>query len=57
MIILPEKLRGLVGQRMRQAYHADSALAAQALLEGLAAELDESHPGAAGSRAARRGPA
>ena len=24
---LPEKLRGLVGQRMRQAYHADSALA------------------------------
>ena len=24
---LPQKLRGLVGQRMRQAYHADSALA------------------------------
>ena len=46
---LPEKLRGLVGQRMRQAYHADSALAAQALLEGLAAELDKTHPGAAGS--------
>jgi len=46
---LPQKLRGLVGQRMRQAYHADSALAAQALLEGLAAELDKSHPGAAGS--------
>ena len=46
---LPEKLRGLVGQRMRQAYHADSALAAQALLEALATELDKTHPGAAGS--------
>ena len=46
---LPEKLRGLVGQRMRTAYHADSALAAQALLEGLAAELDKTHPGAAAS--------
>ena len=46
---LPEKLRGLVGQRMRSAYHADSALAAQALLEGLAAELDKTHPGAAAS--------
>jgi putative transposase len=46
---LPEKLRGLVGQRMRAAYHADSALAAQVLLEGLAAELDKTHPGAAAS--------
>jgi putative transposase len=46
---LPEKLRGLVGRRMRQAYHADSALAAHALLEALAAELDKTHPGAAGS--------
>lgn len=46
---LPQKLRGLAGQRMRQAYHADSALAAQALLEGLAAELDKTHPGAAAS--------
>jgi transposase-like protein len=46
---LPEKLRSLVGQRMRQAYHADSALAAQALLEKLAAELDKTHPGAAAS--------
>src|SRR6188472_3333042 len=46
---LPQKLRGLVGQRMRSAYHADSALAAQALLEGLAAELDKTHPGAAAS--------
>ena len=48
---LPEKLRGLAGQRMRQAYHADSALAAQALLERLAAELDKTHPGAAGQPA------
>ena len=46
---LPEKLRALVGQRMRTAYHADSTLAAQALLEGLAAELDKTHPGAAAS--------
>jgi len=46
---LPEKLRSLVGQRMRQAYHADSALHAQALLEALAAELDKTHPGAAAS--------
>ena len=46
---LPEKLRGLVGQRMRSAYHADSALAAQALLGALAAELDKTHPGAAAS--------
>ena len=34
---------------MRAAYHADSALEAQALLEALAAELDKTHPGAAGS--------
>ena len=46
---LPKKLRGPVGQRIRQAYHADSALAAQALLEALAAGLDKTHPGAAGS--------
>jgi putative transposase len=46
---LPQKLRGVVGRRMRQAYHADSALQAQALLEALAAELDKTHPGAAGS--------
>ena len=45
---LPEKLRGPVGKRMRQAYHADSALEAQALLEALAEELDKTHPGAAG---------
>jgi putative transposase len=46
---LPEKLRSVVGRRMRQAYHADSALAAQAQLEALAAELDKTHPGAAAS--------
>jgi transposase-like protein len=46
---LPEKLRGPVAKRMRAAYHADSALQAQALLEALAKELDKTHPGAAGS--------
>jgi putative transposase len=46
---LPEKMRGPVGRRMRQAYHANSALEAQALLEALAKELDKTHPGAAGS--------
>jgi len=46
---LPEKLRGLVGRRMRTAYHANSALEAQAQLEALARELDKTHPGAAGS--------
>jgi putative transposase len=46
---LPEKMRGPVERRMRAAYHADSALEAQALLEALAKELDKTHPGAAGS--------
>ena len=46
---LPDKMRGPVEKRMRQAYHADSALQAQALLEALAKELDKTHPGAAGS--------
>ena len=46
---LPEKLRSVVTSRMRQAYHAESALAAQAQLEALAAELDRTHPGAAAS--------
>jgi putative transposase len=46
---LPEKLRTVVERRMREAYHADSALTAQAALEALAAELDKSHPGAAAS--------
>jgi putative transposase len=34
---------------MRRAYHADSALAAEAELTALAAELDRTHPGAAAS--------
>ena len=46
---LPEKMRGPVGKRMREAYHAGSALEAEALLTALAKELDKTHPGAAGS--------
>ena len=46
---LPQRLRGPVEARMRDAYHADSALDAQSLLEVLARELDKTHPGAAGS--------
>ncbi len=42
-------MRGPVTKRMRAAYHADSALEAEALLEALAKELDKTHPGAAGS--------
>jgi hypothetical protein len=46
---LPDKLRSVVERRMRTAYHAQTALAAQAELEALAAELDKTHPGAAAS--------
>jgi putative transposase len=46
---LPEKLRSVVTARMRRAYHADSALAAEAELGLSAAELDRTHPGAAAS--------
>ena len=46
---LPEKLRSVVTARMRRAYHAESALAAEAELTALAAELDKTHPGAAAS--------
>ena len=46
---LPEKLRTVVERRMRAAYHAETALTAQAELEALAAELDKTHPGAAAS--------
>jgi putative transposase len=46
---LPQKLRQVVAARMRRAYHADSALAAEAELTALAAELDRTHPGAATS--------
>jgi putative transposase len=46
---LPEKLKSVVQRRMRDAYHAASALAAQAQLQALAGELDRTHPGAAAS--------
>jgi transposase-like protein len=46
---LPDKLRALVERRMREAYHADTALVAEAQLTALAAELDKTHPGAAAS--------
>ncbi len=46
---LPEKLRAVTERRMRQAYHAESALKAEGLLTALAAELDKTHPGAAAS--------
>jgi putative transposase len=46
---LPEKLRAIAERRMRQAYHAESALKAEGLLTELAAELDKTHPGAAAS--------
>ena len=46
---LPDHLAATVTKRMRQAYHADSALVAQAQLEALAKELDRTHPGAAAS--------
>jgi len=46
---LPQKMRQVVAARMRRAYHADSALAAEAELTTLANELDRTHPGAAAS--------
>ena len=46
---LPQRLGGPVERRMRSAYHARSALDAQAQLEALARELDKTHPGAAAS--------
>src|SRR5215210_5950215 len=46
---LPDKLRSVVSARMRRAYHAESALVAEAELTALAAELDRTHPGAAAS--------
>jgi transposase-like protein len=46
---LPERLRPVVAARMRRAYHADSALAAEADLTALATELDKTHPAAAAS--------
>ena len=46
---LPQRLRASVGRRMTGAYHADSALQAEAALQALAKELDRTHPGAAAS--------
>jgi transposase-like protein len=46
---LPDKLRSVVTARMRRAYHAESALVAEAELTTLAAELDKTYPGAAAS--------
>ena len=46
---LPKKLRSVVTKRMRAAYRAQTALAAQAQLQTLAGELDRTHPGAAAS--------
>jgi transposase-like protein len=46
---LPQRLRITVGRRMTDAYHAGSALEAEAALLALAAELDRTHPGAAAS--------
>jgi putative transposase len=46
---LPDKLRSVTGKRMRQAYHAESALKAEAELQALARELGKTHPGAAAS--------
>jgi putative transposase len=46
---LPQRLRSSVGCRMTDAYHAGSALEAEAALLALAKELDRTHPGAAAS--------
>jgi len=46
---LPQRLRSSVGHRMTDAYHAGSALEAEAALLALAKELDRTHPGAAAS--------
>ena len=46
---LPDKLRSVVGSRMRAAYAAGSELEAKAQLDALIRELDKTRPGAAGS--------
>jgi putative transposase len=46
---LPDRLRQVTQRRIRQAYHAASALQAEGQLAELAAELDKTHPGAAAS--------
>ena len=46
---LPQRMRPTVEARMRTAYHAGSALEAEAQLTALARELDKTHPSAAAS--------
>jgi transposase-like protein len=46
---VPQRMRPAVEARMRAAYHAGSALEAEAQLTALARELDKTHPGAAAS--------
>jgi len=46
---LPDRLASTVTSRMRAAYQAESALAAEAQLQALAKVLERTHPGAAGS--------
>jgi putative transposase len=46
---LPQRLRSSVGRKMTDAYHAGSALEAEAALLALAKELDRTQPGAAAS--------
>ena len=46
---LPDHVASTVTKRMRQAYHAESAILAEAQLEALAKELERTHPGAAAS--------
>ena len=46
---LPDRLKSVVERRMRAAYHAESTVAAEGLLDALARELDKNHPGAAAS--------
>jgi putative transposase len=46
---LPQRLRSSIGRKMTDAYHAASALEAEATLLALAKELDRTHPGAAAS--------
>ncbi len=46
---LPDDLAAAVLKKMRGAYHATSAIIAEAQLEALTKELEHTHPGAAGS--------
>jgi hypothetical protein len=46
---LPDDLAKTVAKKMRAAYHAPTAIIAEAQLHALARELEHTHPGAAGS--------